>query len=753
MLCPYLAGSLAADCNSAVAANKTAALNEATGIINFIRGCDEQDTGLAYCTNLTGLRSRLVTTTDDTGAAVTKTWKLGDIIHSTPVIVGPPRERYDVVYGDSGYVSFFQRYKDRRQMAYVGANDGMLHAFNAGFFTLGDDTSTTAVEQARFTTVPVQPGSSTTCSQLPCDASASQYSYRSNTPKLGAELWAFIPQDLLPHLRWLTSNSYDHVYYVDLKPKVTDVRIFTADADHPGGWGTILIGGFRMGGSCTNCTQGKSTPRVVTADFNGDGNTTSSGDTRVFLSSYFVMDVTNPEKDPTLLWVFRDKDLGLTTSEPAVLRVKPVNTASDPKTNSANEKWYVVFGTGPTHLDGASSQTAKFFVVDLKAGPNYSAINQVSGTSEGTTCSATSPCITGNRTSPTDRVRAFSTGQAGAFMGDMVTVDFDFDFRTEAIYAGSAICTGGTPSPCNGSGPQWKGAMYRLTTDGGDPDPDNWGLSSAPTKLISTFAYTTSQAATCANASPCKLGPALAAPTLSSDDNNNLWVFFGTGRFLNTGDKTNSDIQHYFGVKDCIATGGCSDQTVERNNLQNVSGVTVCTSCASTANVSTDGGATYTGGFSTGVSSLVNNVQNADGWFTTLPTTKERNLSVATILGGTVFFTTFVPTSDICGASGDGHLYALYYLTGTAYTQSSIGETAVGSNTVAGRSISLGAGLPSQMAIQLGAQGSGTDGTVSSAGCTGGLTGFIQASTGALGQICGHAAETAWSRMIAWRDL
>lgn len=754
MLCPYLGGSLVADCNSAVAANKTAALNEATGIINFIRGCDELDTGLAYCTQITGLRRRQVSLKNDTGATVTKTWKLGDIIHSTPAVVGPPRERYDVIYGDAAYASFFQRYKDRRQVAYVGANDGMLHAFNAGFFTLGDDTSTTTVvEQARFTTVPQQKGTSTDCSALPCDASVTQYSYRPGPPKLGTELWAFIPQDLLPHLRWLTSPSYDHTFYVDLKPKITDARIFTADADHPGGWGTILIGGFRLGGSCTNCTQGKSVPRAVTSDFNGDGDTTDSGDIRVFLSSYFVMDVTNPEKDPTLLWVFRDKDLGLTTSEPVVLRVKPVNSASDPKTNSTNEKWYVVFGTGPTHLDGGSSQTGKFFAVDLKQGPSYDDINKTSGTSGGTTCTTSSPCITAKTDGSNDRVRVFSTGQSGSFMGNPVTVDFDLDFRVEAIYAGTAICTGGTPSPCNGSGPQWKGTMYRLTTNGGDPDPDTWGLSSAPTKLISTFAYTTPQATTCTSASPCNVGPVLVAPALSTDDNHNLWVFFGTGRFLSNVDKTNQDIQHYFGVKDCVVTGGCSDQTVERNNLYNVSGVTVCTSCAAGANVSTDGGATYTSGFSTGVSSLVDNVLNADGWFTTLPSTRERNLSTATVVGGTVFFTTFVPTSDICKASGDGYLYALYYLTGTAYTQSAIGESAVGSNTIANRSISLGAGLPSQMAIQLGSQGSGTDGTVSSSGCTSGMTGFIQASTGALGQLCGSTAGPAWSRMVAWRDL
>src|SRR5437899_12056370 len=207
--------------------------------------------------------------------------------------------------------------------------------------------------------------------------------YLAHVPPLGAELWSFIPQDVLPLLMLLKLRIDGHVYYVDLTPKVTDARIFAADADHPGGWGTILIGGFRLGGSCTNCTQGKSGPRTVNADFNYNGTTTDTGnatsgsDTRVFLSSYFVLDVTNPEKDPVLLWVFRDKDLGLTTAAPAVLRV---NSLTDASTSSANEKWYVVFGTGPTHMDGSSGQTAKMVVVELKAGPVYTAVQQAAGT-------------------------------------------------------------------------------------------------------------------------------------------------------------------------------------------------------------------------------------------------------------------------------------------------------------------------------------------------------------------------------------
>jgi type IV pilus assembly protein PilY1 len=761
-LCPYLGGSLVLDCNSSVAANKTAAQNEATNIIDWTRGVQ-----------VTGLRDRMFNVVDDAGATVQRTWKLGDIVHSTPTVVGPPRERYDVTYGDASYVQYFQRYKDRRQVAYVGANDGMLHAFNAGFFNATDDNLSDSVSvQVRFTTTPKQPNSNTDCAGLPCDGSVTQYAFRSDAPKLGAELWAFIPQDLLPQLRWMTAPNYDHVYYVDLKPHITDVRIFTPDADHPGGWGTIMIGGFRLGGSCTNCTGNKGVPRAVKADFNYDGDTTDTGsgaagsDYRVFLSSYFVMDVTNPEKEPRLLWVFRDKDLGLTTASPAVLRVNP---SADAKTSSTNEKWYVVFGTGPTHHDAFSTQTAQLFVVDLKLGPSYSDINKTSGSSGSAPCTTSSPCIAANTTGANEAVRAFSTGQTGAFMADPATLDASLDFRVDTIYAGSVICNGATTSTgCTGSGPAWKGAMWRLTTANGNTDPDTWGVASAPTKLISTFAYTAPQATTCASASPCNVGPISTAPVLSQDDTRNIWVFFGTGRFFGSSDKTNTDVQHFFGVKDCIVTGVCTDQSVERNNLFNSSGLVTCSSCASGTNVSTTGStSSFTIGFSAGGGNLVNNVQNMDGWFTTFNdptralltppqptmTLGERSVSTSTLIGGTVFFTTFTPTADICEAAGTGQLYAVFYLTGGPYMQSAIGTTTSGGNTLVKKSLSLGQGLPSQMAMQIGAQGSGGSGTSSSAGCAGSVTGYIQASTGVLGSFCGTPGFSVWSRMVSWRDL
>jgi type IV pilus assembly protein PilY1 len=650
----------------------------ADNIIRFIRG--EQ---------VSGLRERQVTVSGSP-----RVWKLGDTVRASPVIVGPPKEVYNVIYGDSSYVAYLQQYKNRRQVAYVGANDGMLHALNVGYYHQGDDPSTTsAIEHGWFTRTP---------------------SDNSSGLLLGDELWGFIPYQLLPHLQWLTQATYSHVYYVDLKPKVTDVRIFTPDADHPNGWGTILIGGLGLGGSCKDCTAATGAPPMtVTANFG------SGMQTRTFYSAYFVLDITNPEVDPKLLWSFTEDNLGLTTSYPAVLRVNP---AADGKTSDTNAKWFAVFGSGPTGYNGASLLEGRLYSVDLKTGPGANNVN----------------------------VTSFLSGMSKSFMGDLVSLDFDLDYRTDVVYAGSVIDTGSTP--------KWNGMLYRLTTGnqgnapfGGDTSPINWGKGNKTTVLLNDFACST---AGCTG--PTKPGPMTAEPTMTLDDSGNIWVFVGTGRFYTVADKSNTEAQYFFGVKDPVLTGSCTQSTTtncQRKDLVNVSSASVCIVC--TGNQVTDSNNTGVTTFEgTGTTSLMGLVQSKDGWYTTLPTARERTIVAPTLFAGVVFFSTFAPATDVCAFSGDGFLYALFYRTGSAYTASVIGTSQSGSNTNVKRMVSLGsAGIVSQLAIHIGAQGSGGSGGTSSTGCVGRMTGLFQSSTGVLGQTCGAPALSFWSRMVAWRDL
>jgi type IV pilus assembly protein PilY1 len=537
----------------------------------------------------------------------------------------------------------------------------------------------------------------------------------SSGQKLGTERWAYIPQDLLPQLRWLTKTNYSHVYYVDLKPKVTEARIFDPnDPAHPGGWGTILVGGFRMGGSCAKCSPTRGGPRVVTADF-GNGM-----ETRTFLSSYFVLDITDPEREPVLLWTFRDQELGFTTAAPAVFRVNDQAGSSN-----ATDKWYVVFGTGPTHYDGSSSQTAQMFAVDLKQGPRYNVgnMNRINGTDRsGIACSITKPCILADIGAGTT-VQRFSSGTIG-FMGDAITVDFNLDYRVDVVYAGTVSCQGDTPNPCNGSDPIWKGAMWRLTLKGGTSDPAGWGVESAPTKLISAFE----------SGSP--LGPVFTAPISSMDDDRNLWIYFGSGRYFANSDKINNDPQYFVGVKDSFLTVSTSqDQTDERNLLVDVTNVAICIENC--------------GGSGSGLESVADRVREVNGWFVVLQNgPRERNLSPATLLGGTVFFASFSPSDDFCEGGGNGRLYALYYQSGTGSTQPQLGTAASGGGqTTAVPSVDLGAGLPSQVVLHVGSRGTDQVGQ----GCKTAVTVSVGESHGEILSRC--TGPVLLSRVIAWRDI
>ncbi|MEE8061215.1 MAG: hypothetical protein V3T16_05275 [Gemmatimonadales bacterium] len=202
---------------------------------------------------------------------------------------------------------------------------------------------------------------------------------------------------------------------MDLTPKITDARIFTPDADHPNGWGTILMGGFRLGGSCGNCVAG-APPMTVNADFNGDGDTVDAGDTRTFYSAYFVLDITNPESPnyPKLLWSFTSSDMGLSTSVPSMLRVNP---SGDTPTDNTNATWYLVVGSGPTGYDGSIAQAGKLYAIDLDAGPGSNNSNVITMTAE----------------------------SLNAFIGSPVTVDTNYDYRVDAAYMGSVIHDGTLP--------------------------------------------------------------------------------------------------------------------------------------------------------------------------------------------------------------------------------------------------------------------------------------------------------------------
>lgn len=113
-----------------------------------------------------------------------RTSVLGDAVNANPVYVGAPS---GAVAGD-GYGAFYTARKGRRPVVYLGANDGMLHAFDAAD---------------------------------------------------GTELFAYVPDALIAALNQLPGPGYVHRAYVDGPAAAADALLGTQ-------WKTVLVSA--MGG-------------------------------------------------------------------------------------------------------------------------------------------------------------------------------------------------------------------------------------------------------------------------------------------------------------------------------------------------------------------------------------------------------------------------------------------------------------------------------------------------------------------------
>lgn len=121
---------------------------------------------------------------------------LGDMINSEPVLVREPKASY----ADLGYITYKTTQASRTGMLFQGANDGMLHAFDA---------------------------------------------------TTGVEAWAYIPNLAIASLNNLSQKpGFTHKFYVDGTPVSNDVDFQNVDGVGGSGtdWRTILVGGLGKGG-------------------------------------------------------------------------------------------------------------------------------------------------------------------------------------------------------------------------------------------------------------------------------------------------------------------------------------------------------------------------------------------------------------------------------------------------------------------------------------------------------------------------
>lgn len=549
------------------------------------------------------------------GINQTRTWKLGDIIHSTPSVVSDqPVNIYHIKYSDTTYTEFIRQnsYRNRPTLTFVGANDGMLHAFRVG----------TIVNQA-------SREKPSRLQNSPNDTA---------TDKIGKEEWAFIPQNAIPYLIWYGKTDYCHVPTVDYRTIVVDAKV-------DGTWRTLLIGSMGFGGK----------------------------ELGSYSSSVFVLDITDP-LNPSLLWEKALEDKTLTLSFPAVTKV--------------GNNWYVVIGTGPKDPNGTTfSSSPKIYFLNIRDGTNVRTIT------------ISLPANT------------------SAAVGDIMPVDVDFDYSDDTIYFGLYGTKGSTT---------W-GMFYRVVIKN--------GLESAVLSRavdLETFKTPTF------NEAP----PVFAAPSFTKDERDNLWVFFGTGRYLSQADKNIPYKNYLIGYKDPCWNGSCST-TYSKINLNDTTSITVQATVTEVKKICSCSGS------SCGLVDIVYDTtpitsiqEPATGWYYEL--SGEAIISQPLVYGGSVDALSFIPPANICAYEGNSNLLVLYYKSGTAYPKptvlSSLATSGTQGTVTIYPKILLGRGVP-----PLGNPFQTTAGVVSKE-----YTKFIQVSAGIVLRVQQQVVTGYESRFISW---
>jgi len=158
---------------------------------------------------------------------------LGDVFHSNPLVVGAPVNARFFATDDNGYREFARQHQNRRSVLIFGANDGMLHAFDAGVFDPLTDEFTDGT---------------------------------------GREIFAFVPRGVMPAVQSMSNFNSPRPWGVDGTVNGADVFIDPVFSGAPDPddreWRTVLVGGLRRGGESYYALDVTQPDRLIDA---GDG--------------------------------------------------------------------------------------------------------------------------------------------------------------------------------------------------------------------------------------------------------------------------------------------------------------------------------------------------------------------------------------------------------------------------------------------------------------------------------------------------
>jgi len=682
-----------------------------------------------------------------------RTWLLGDIFHSNPVIVGSPAAHLN----ESSYQSFATTYGTRARLIYAGANDGFLHAFQAGTW------QTTATAQ-----VPTPPG------------------YDRGT---GVEQFGFMPWSARATIKYKPIDIPNRThYYVDGSPHAADVWFPsspTATTKNASDWHTILVGGMRQGGtdpttsifteSGTENATGTITGLATTSGLfvgetvtgahipantsiasivNGSSitiNQTATGSVTEPLGfggvngNYYALDVTNPDgvaggpNYPAYLWEFPAEGssptltqyLGQTWSEPVITKVK-LAVGGNNNGGLGFERWVVIVAGG---YDPTSDPNTVTYVQGSTLGRSLFILDAETG-----------QVIAQKVFSPSNPATDPQSQMFYAIPSTPAVFDLNFDGFADVIYVGDL------------GGNVWKWSITNVCNDPATLCANSWPFTqffAAP-----AFQSTPAPAGTAVANSPPVAGDhykkSFFYPPVGTFQNATLWIGFGSGERANlqyagiSGANINNNNRFYAMTDTDPFDQNPPPPTLHESDLLDVTSPLAAgpgnTCQPITARgwyflASTD--ATNNG---TGIS--CNQTQGPPSCTLSDPTSGlgEKFVTTATIFASNVFVSSFVPNpnlgTDPCAAGGLSFLYTfsikcamgLYPNPGTAQ-----------------RTLALGVGMPTDPRISINA-GSVTGG--GGATCPDGTANkvFVITSANAVVGNCSGSPPGKGVGILYWRE-
>lgn len=471
----------------------------------------------------------------------TRTKLLGDIVNSGVAYSGVPTSGINA----SGYGLFYTANAARTKAVFVGANDGMLHAFEA---------------------------------------------------TAGQELFAYIPSWMGPKLSALTVPTYvnNHQSYVDGTPTVAEAYV---DGSSPA-WKTVLVSGTGGGGK-----------------------------------GVFALDVTDPSSfDSTkVMWEFTsadDPDMGNVVGRPQILKMR----TSGP-TGTATYKWFAVVPGGVNSYVGTAAPYGSgyptLFLLDLgKAvgsawtlGTNY---YKISLPVNGDLAYLTSGTLTATTATGLINFKA-AVGTAGevtqVYMGDLHGNMWKLDFTLYGIG-------------------NWNIGKLSPFQKGTAPSTTPIPLFIAKDSL--------------GNLQPISMSPSIAFGPVPDSS----YVLFGTGKYLEATDKTSVAGQSAYMLYD---NGQPNFDTLIGVRESAVSGRTRLKQGTVNSTLGTVTVPAFTLG--RGATNLDSEVIRS-GWYFNFPTSGERQISNASILGAKAIFGSLIPAISTANGScsavqGSGNVYTV----------------------------------------------------------------------------------------------